>query len=118
MHFRRRSLRPEATDDEMPDHAAGDTESFRAMSILNRIALQRAAFQLPPGYRTTFILFHLYGHDHNEIALMLGHSEGTSKSQLFKARRKLRGLLHAPRTVPNLPLLDMKLDGRFVAATA
>lgn len=97
MHFRRRSSRPEQlSDEETPDRALGDTEPFRAMNILNRIALQRAITQLPPGYRATFILFHVYGHNHDEIALMSGHSVGTSKSQLFKARRKLCALLHTP----------------------
>jgi len=97
MHFRRRSLRPEqSSDEEIPARALGDTERFRAMTILNRIGLQRAIAQLPPGYRCAFILFHVYGHDHDEIALMSGHSEGTSKSQLFKARLKLRTLLRTP----------------------
>ncbi len=94
MHFRRRSLRPvQSSDEEIPDRALGDTEPFRAMTILSRIGLQRAITQLPPGYRVTFILFHVYGHDHDEIALMSGHSIGTSKSQLFKARRQLRASL-------------------------
>lgn len=93
MHFRRRSLRAELSSDDLPERAFGDTERLRAMSILNRIGLQRAIAQLPPGYRATFILFHVYGHDHDEIALMSGHSNGTSKSQLFKARRQLRAFL-------------------------
>lgn len=94
MHFRRRSLRRElSSDEEIPERALGDTERIRAMSILNRIGLQRAIAKLPSGYRTTFILFHVYGHDHDEIALMSGHSIGTSKSQLFKARRQLRASL-------------------------
>ena len=96
MHFRRRSLRPEQSSEELPERALGDTERSRAMAILNRIALQRAITKLPRGYRSTFILFHVYGHDHDEIALMSGHSVGTSKSQLFKTRLKLRTLLRTP----------------------
>ncbi|MCM3900131.1 MAG: RNA polymerase sigma factor, partial [Pyrinomonadaceae bacterium] len=49
--------------------------------------------QLPPGYRTVFTLHDIEGHEHEEIARMLGCSVGTSKSQLHKARMKLRGLL-------------------------
>ncbi|HKO96875.1 MAG TPA: sigma-70 family RNA polymerase sigma factor [Pyrinomonadaceae bacterium] len=58
MHFRRRSSRPEQlSDEEISDRALGDTEPFRAMTILNRIALQRAIAQLPPGYRDSLISF-------------------------------------------------------------
>ena len=95
MHFRRRRLRPETSieDDLMPVQVVRATETLRAMAILDRLALERAITQLPSGYRAVFILFHVEGHDHREIAMMLGHSEGTSKSQLFKARRQLRASL-------------------------
>ena len=91
MHFRRRRLHPEPSidDDQIPTQLVRGREN-RATAILNRIALERAITQLPSGYRAVFVLFHIHGHDHKEIALMLGHSEGTSKSQLFKARRQLR----------------------------
>ena len=56
-------------------------------------ALDKAIAQLPPGYRTVFTLHDIEGHEHEEIARMLGCSVGTSKSQLHKARMKLRGLL-------------------------
>jgi RNA polymerase sigma-70 factor (ECF subfamily) len=49
--------------------------------------------QLPPGYRAVFILHDVEGHEHEEIGRILGCSVGTSKSQLHKARMKLRGLL-------------------------
>lgn len=94
MHFRNRRLRPDQlTDDhEMPVLLRG-SESFRAPAILNRIALERAIAKLPSGYRSAFLLYHVAGHDHREIAMILGHSEGTSKSQLFKACRQLRASL-------------------------
>ena len=53
----------------------------------------RYVAQLPPGYRTVFTLHDIEGHEHEEIARMLGCSVGTSKSQLHKARMKLRALL-------------------------
>lgn len=92
MHFRRCRLRPEVStdNDHMPVQIVRGTESFRSMAILDRIALERALTELPSGYRAVFILFHVEGHNHREIAMMLGHTEGTSKSQLFKARRQLR----------------------------
>ena len=95
MHFRRRRLRPESSieDDQIPVQVVRGTEICRAVAVLDRIALERAITQLPSGYRAVFILFHVGGYDHQEIALMMGHTEGTSKSQLFKARRQLRASL-------------------------
>ena len=63
------------------------------MPIVDRIALDKAIAQLPPGYKSVFILHDIEGHEHTEIAKILGCSVGTSKSQLHKARMKLRGLL-------------------------
>ena len=48
---------------------------------------------LPPGYRSVFVLHDVEGFEHSEVARMLGISVGTSKSQLHKARLKLRGML-------------------------
>jgi RNA polymerase sigma-70 factor (ECF subfamily) len=59
--------------------------------------LQRAVDELPPGYRTIFVLHDVEGYEHNEIAAMIGCSIGNSKSQLHKARIKLRDLLRANR---------------------
>jgi hypothetical protein len=69
------------------------TENPLQMPVVDRIALDKAISQLPPGYRTVFILHDVEGHEHEEIARMLGCSVGTSKSQLHKARMKLRTLL-------------------------
>jgi RNA polymerase sigma-70 factor (ECF subfamily) len=55
--------------------------------------LNRAIAQLPPGYRLVFILHDVEGHEHEEIARLPGVAGGTSKSQLHKARMKLRQLL-------------------------
>jgi RNA polymerase sigma-70 factor (ECF subfamily) len=69
---------------------------------MDRIALDNALKQLPPGYRTVFLLHDVEGHEHEEIARMLGVAVGTSKSQLHKARMKLRQILRATRDVnPN-----------------
>ena len=58
-----------------------------------RIDLERAVQKLPPGCREVFVLHDVEGYEHKEIAAMLGIAEGTSKSQVFKARMKLRALL-------------------------
>jgi len=63
-----------------------------------RIDLERALERLPPGCREAFVLHDVEGYDHKEVAEMLGIAEGTSKSQVFKARMKLRALLQA-RTI-------------------
>lgn len=57
------------------------------------LELDRALAGLPPGYRAVFVLFDVEGYSHDEIAAILGRSAGTSKSQLHKARTKLRALL-------------------------
>jgi RNA polymerase sigma-70 factor (ECF subfamily) len=61
--------------------------------IADRIAFQTAVSQLPRGCRTVFVLFEIAGYEHEEIANLLGCSSGTSKSQLHRARVKLRHLL-------------------------
>jgi RNA polymerase sigma-70 factor (ECF subfamily) len=95
MFFRKASTRSELTTDEgeTPVQIVRGTEDPNAMPVVDRIALERAIAQLPPGYRTVFILHDVEGHDHDEIAKILEVSEGTSKSQLHKARLKLRTLL-------------------------
>jgi RNA polymerase sigma-70 factor (ECF subfamily) len=57
---------------------------------LDRINLARCIAQLPAGYRTVFVLHDIQGYEHNEIAEILGRSVGDSKSQLHKARMRLR----------------------------
>ncbi len=95
MHFRKRGVRMEQTteDGETPVQIVRGTEDPLRMPVVDRIALDKAVGQLPPGYRTVFVLHDVEGHEHEEIARMLGCSVGTSKSQLHKARMKLRMLL-------------------------
>ena len=63
---------------------------------ISRIDLERAIAQLPPGCRAAFVLHDVEGRDHQEVARALGISEGTSKSQVHKARMRLRALLTTP----------------------
>ena len=95
MHFRKRGVRLEQTTEEgeVPVQIVKGTENPNAMPVVDRIALDKAIGQLPPGYKMVFTLHDIEGHEHEEIARMLGCSVGTSKSQLHKARMKLRGLL-------------------------
>lgn len=62
-------------------------------AAVSRLDLERAIAMLPDGARAAFLLHDVEGFEHREIAQILGISEGTSKSQVHKARMKLRTLL-------------------------
>ncbi len=64
-------------------------------SEINAAHLETAILALADGFRTVFVLAEVEGYTHKEIAQMLNISEGTSKSQLFYAKRKLRSMLTA-----------------------
>jgi len=82
--------------EERPGRSFGEPDLVLSGSI-DRLALQRAIDELPAGYRLIFVLHDIEGYEHNEIAVMLDCSIGNSKSQLHKARLKLRSAL---RTYP------------------
>lgn len=67
----------------------------RLLGVVDRVALARAIRELPEGYRTIFILHDVEGYDHGEIAELMHCSTGNSKSQLHKARLKIREFLMA-----------------------
>jgi RNA polymerase sigma-70 factor (ECF subfamily) len=79
-----------------PRKDIGTRDTVLAGSI-DRINLERAIERLPPGYRIIFVLHDIEGYEHNEIAEMLECSIGNSKSQLHKARMKLRDFLKTSR---------------------
>ena len=84
------------TEEEAPKKELGAADAKLA-GTLDRLQLERAIDRLPPGYRTIFVLHDVEGFEHNEIAEMVGCSIGNSKSQLHKARIKLRDLLKMSR---------------------
>ena len=92
----------EASLDEMtePDEESGGPRrdfggpDLRLSGSIDRVNLQRAVEQLPPGYKAVFVLHDVQGYEHNEIAKIMECSIGNSKSQLHKARMRLRELLH------------------------
>jgi len=84
------------TEEESPKKEPG-AEDARLAGSVDRLELQRAVDALPPGYRTIFVLHDVEGYEHNEIAGIVGCSIGNSKSQLHKARLKLRDLLKMSR---------------------
>ena len=103
MHFRQnKSRRDQITiNGELLEGAILDEKKPRTERVMENILLSRAIAKLPDGYRKTLILFDIYGYEHEEIAQMLGCAVGTSKSQLYKARQKLRKLLTAKSFVGN-----------------
>jgi RNA polymerase sigma-70 factor (ECF subfamily) len=84
------------TEEEAPRKEPGADDPRLAGSI-DRMQLQRSIASLPPGYRMIFLLHDVEGYEHNEIAEMVGCSIGNSKSQLHKARMKLREILKTSR---------------------
>ena len=99
MQLRKKSLSLISLDEAMePAPEEGPVRSFGAPDLMltgaiDRLALERAVANLPAGYRLIFILHDVEGFEHNEIAAMLDCSIGNSKSQLHKARLKLRDAL-------------------------
>lgn len=101
MHLRKKSL-PAISIDTVP--GADDDKTLPRLDIatpdlllegsIDRLNLGRCIAQLPVGSREIFVLHDIQGYQHNEIAEMLGRSVGVSKSQLHKARKRLRELLH------------------------
>jgi RNA polymerase sigma-70 factor (ECF subfamily) len=98
---RRKKRHPELSLDSTLESGEEDSRLFmepggpdlRLNGVIDQINLSRAIEQLPEGYKEMFILHDIEGYEHNEIAKILGCSVGNSKSQLYKARLRLRELL-------------------------
>ena len=94
MHFRKSSRRRERFPCLNEEYAARTNSNVSfGLQVLDRIAIDDALAKLPSGSRSVFMKFDMEGYKHEEIAGILGCSVGNSKSQLHKARRKLRKLL-------------------------
>ena len=96
MHFRRKSARPKevSSDTELDSHFPAVSTDTAVSNGPARIELETAIAALPPGYRLVLLLHDVEGYEHGEISSIAGISVGTSKSQLHKARRKLRKLIN------------------------
>jgi RNA polymerase sigma-70 factor (ECF subfamily) len=94
-HLRSRAARTTGLTDTLDDEP-GLYEPGRpglAEQAVARLDLERAVLQLPEGCRAAFLLHDVQGLEHREVAEALGIAEGTSKSQVHKARLRLRALL-------------------------
>jgi len=99
MRLRKKSL-PTSSLDESPTQDPDDSRvrefggpDLALTGAVDRLALEKAVQALPAGYRMIFYLHDVEGYEHKEIAGIVGCSVGNSKSQLHKARMKLRELL-------------------------
>jgi RNA polymerase sigma-70 factor (ECF subfamily) len=99
MHLRRKKATEPLTEglerctsngEGSSEHCSHDTSMYGAIERLN---LMRAIRKLPSGYKQIFLMHDVIGYEHSEIAGLLGCSTGSSKSQLHKARKRLRRLL-------------------------
>jgi len=99
MHLRKKDLTVISMDEAMepaPEGSPGRSFGSRDLTLsgsIDRLVLERAVGDLPAGYRLVFVLHDIEGYEHHEIASMLDCSIGNSKSQLHKARLKLRDAL-------------------------
>jgi len=100
MRLRKKTLAETSLEETTdPDEEAGGPRKdiggpdLRLTGSVDRVNLERAVEQLPPGYRSIFVLHDVQGYEHNEIAAIMNCSIGNSKSQLHKARMRLRELL-------------------------
>lgn len=104
MRFRKKSLcqvslsEPYSNSDGARTRREYATKDLRLAGCVDRVALAWAIKELPHGYRTVYLLHEVEGHEHHEIAEMLGCSVGNSESQLHKARLRIReALAHSPQ---------------------
>ncbi|HXY68081.1 MAG TPA: sigma-70 family RNA polymerase sigma factor [Gemmatimonadales bacterium] len=86
--LRRRGRRREV---DLPDD--GELAGAEPPDRVEPVDLERAIAALPAGYRTVFVLHDIEGETHERIAVQLGVTPGTTKSQLFRARRAVRARL-------------------------
>ena len=87
--------------DGLPDEPIASPLALGSViGAVDRIDLERALAELPAGCRAVFVLHDVEGLEHREIGSLLGIADGTSKSQLHKARMRLRAALAARRHDP------------------
>jgi len=135
MRLRRLKARQEAFLEDLPRPDQDDGTTFpveirtpdlRLQGTLDRLTLEWAIDELPPGFRTVFLLHDVEGYGHDEICGLTGWSRGTSKSQLHRARLRLRmllcqgvrrGTVEAKLPASTLPALRRAAEAEPVLAT-
>jgi RNA polymerase sigma-70 factor (ECF subfamily) len=115
MHLRQKNSRggtqpslDDLTADGEPSGEVFGKEDLRLSRAIDRLSLVHAIEQLPPGYRMIFVLHDVEGYDHAEIAGLLGCSVGNTKSQLHKARLRLRKVLQGEKHPGSPDVMDLR----------
>ena len=100
MHLRKKVAQPVSLEGIMQTGAKSGTTrkelchyDLRLKGLIDRLSIEKAIAQSSARLKRTFVLYDLWGYEHREVAKILACSAGTSKSQLHKARRRLRELL-------------------------
>jgi RNA polymerase sigma-70 factor (ECF subfamily) len=96
--LRSRQARMGQQTDSLDEDGAAEPVAAPALGAVSRIDLDRAIGCLPHACRAAFLLHDVEGFGHQEVGAILGISEGTSKSQVHKARLRIRTYLTQPRT--------------------
>ena len=115
MHFRKKGLR-QVSLEEPVNHETGTLKrepskvDGRLSTCIDRIVLTRAMKELPAGYRNIFLLHEVKGYEHNEIARLLRCSVGNSKSQLHKAKARMRELLGLQKAQDGVRATNQRLS--------
>jgi RNA polymerase sigma-70 factor, ECF subfamily len=119
MRFRKKSFSQLSLDepctrntDSKPIRREYGIRDRRLAGAVDRLALIQAIRELPEGYRTIFLLHEVEGYEHKEIAAFLGCSAGNSKSQLHKAKMRIRELLLDPQPEPAETVREHRKRGR------
>jgi RNA polymerase sigma-70 factor, ECF subfamily len=107
MQFRKKRTRNVSLDESVTRMPCAPKREFgvdddRLSGCVDRIVLARAMKELPSGYRTVFLMHEIRGYDHREIAGLLRCSIGNSKSQLHRAKAKMRELMGSRTRQPIL----------------
>ena len=96
--LRSRQTRNSQQTDALDEESGGPVGATPALGAVSRIDLERAIERLPQACRAAFLLHDVEGFGHQEVGTILGISEGTSKSQVHKARLRIRAYLTQPRS--------------------
>jgi len=124
MRLRKKALRQVPLDEPCSQGVRSVRREYgardaRLAGTIDRIALTRAIGELPEGYRTIFLLHEVEGYEHQEIAQLLECSVGNSKSQLHKAKLRIREMLGQARAEAHeANPSTSRLPARLVSACA
>jgi len=120
MRFRKKPIAQTSLDTSTNSEEESNTPpkefggpDLRLNGVVDRVTLETLINELPPGYKAMFILHDVQGYNHDEIAEIFGCTPGNSKSQVHKARTRLRELLQ--RRVEDGALRHHNADGRSAA---